>query len=152
MKTVEGDLLQLAEDGAFDVIVHGCNCFCTMGAGIAKSIKQRFPEAYQADLKTEKGSRDKLGSYSFISVATSCGELVVVNGYTQYSYRRSRSPNLDYEAIRSVFAGVKEQFGDLRIGFPAIGAGFAGGDWEKIWEIIEEELADTDATFVRYVG
>ena len=39
MKIIQGDLLQLAKQGDFDVIIQGCNCFCTMGAGIAKSIK-----------------------------------------------------------------------------------------------------------------
>ncbi|RYD20572.1 MAG: hypothetical protein EOP88_14530 [Verrucomicrobiaceae bacterium] len=39
MKTVAGDLIQLAKNGEFDLIVHGCNCMCTMGAGVAKGIK-----------------------------------------------------------------------------------------------------------------
>ena len=39
-----------------------------MGKGIAKTIKTRFPEAYQADLKTNKGDREKLGTISFTSV------------------------------------------------------------------------------------
>ena len=43
---IKGDLIKLAIKGDFDVIIHGCNCFCTMGAGIAKSIKTAFPEAY----------------------------------------------------------------------------------------------------------
>jgi len=30
------------------IIVHGCNCFCTMGAGIAKTIKELYPSAYLA--------------------------------------------------------------------------------------------------------
>ena len=45
MKIIEGDLIQLALDGEFDLIIHGCNCFCSMGAGIAKSIREIFPEA-----------------------------------------------------------------------------------------------------------
>ena len=65
MKTVKGDLIKLALDKRFDVIIHGCNCMCEMGAGIAKVIRSRFPEAYEADLKTEKGSRDKLGTISY---------------------------------------------------------------------------------------
>ena len=31
MKTIEGNLISLAKAGQFDVIVQGCNCFCTMG-------------------------------------------------------------------------------------------------------------------------
>lgn len=41
-KTVDGDLINLALEGNFDVIVHGCNCFCTQGAGIAKGMAKTF--------------------------------------------------------------------------------------------------------------
>jgi O-acetyl-ADP-ribose deacetylase (regulator of RNase III) len=54
VKVVRGDLLQLALDGAFDVIVHGANCQCVMGAGNARTIRERLPEAYEADLATLK--------------------------------------------------------------------------------------------------
>jgi O-acetyl-ADP-ribose deacetylase (regulator of RNase III) len=52
MKTTKGNLIHLAKAGHFDVIVHGCNCFCAMGKGIARSIKLEFPEAYAADCTT----------------------------------------------------------------------------------------------------
>ena len=61
MKIVAGDLLQLALDDHFDVIIHGCNCFCTMGAGIAASIRLEFPEALSADADTKKGIRINSG-------------------------------------------------------------------------------------------
>jgi O-acetyl-ADP-ribose deacetylase (regulator of RNase III) len=64
MHVIQGDLLNLASIGEFDVIVHGCNCHCTMGAGIAAAIKKRFPEAYAADCATLKGDRSKLGTIS----------------------------------------------------------------------------------------
>lgn len=65
MKVMHGDLLQLALEGAFDVIVHGCNCQCVMGKGIALSIKEQFPEAHAADCATPKGDPAKLGTISF---------------------------------------------------------------------------------------
>lgn len=51
MKTVHGNLIKMALEGKFDVIIHGCNCFNTFGAGIALQIKRIFPDAYEADLK-----------------------------------------------------------------------------------------------------
>jgi O-acetyl-ADP-ribose deacetylase (regulator of RNase III) len=51
MKVTEGDLIKKAKEGEFDLIVHGCNCFCTMGGGIAKGIKREFPEAYRTMVK-----------------------------------------------------------------------------------------------------
>lgn len=151
MKTIAGDLVALALAGEFDVIIHGCNCQCTMGAGIAKGIKQTFPAAYKADLATERGDRDKLGMYSSAEVLVGEDQpLIIVNGYTQLDFRRRKMPNVDYDAIRSVLKAVKTDFPDKRIGYPAIGAGLAGGDWEVIGEIIAEELMNVDHTFVLY--
>lgn len=48
MKVIKGDLVELALEGKFDVIIHGCNCFNTMNAGIAKQIKRIFSEANEA--------------------------------------------------------------------------------------------------------
>lgn len=149
MKTIKGDLIKLAIDGEFDLIIHGCNCFCTMGAGIAKTIKLKFPEAFKADLKTKKGDKSKLGEISWAKSQTENGELIIVNGYTQFNWRGS-GRKADYDAIREVFRKVKKEFSGLRIGYPAIGAGLARGDWKIISEIIEEELKDENHTFVEY--
>ena len=149
MNKIKGDLIELAIEGNFDLIIHGCNCFCTMGAGIAKTIKQKFPEAYKADLETEKGDKSKLGEISWVKTQTENGELIIVNGYTQFNWRGS-GRKTDYDAIREVFRKVKKEFLGLRIGYPAIGAGLARGDWKIISEIIEQELKDENHTFVEY--
>jgi len=149
MKTVAGDLITLALERQFDVIVHGCNCFCSMGAGIARTIQDEFPEAYAADLRTTKGDRNKLGTFSQATVMRDGHELTIVNGYTQFQFH-GESVLTDYEAIRSVFAKIKDQFSGKRIGYPKIGAGLGGGDWTVIGRIIDEELADEDHTLVIY--
>lgn len=149
MKIIQGDLIALAEKGEFDLIIHGCNCFCAMGAGIAKSTRQAFPQAYQADLKTQKGDKSKLGSITWAKVALADKELIVVNAYTQYRFSW-KGKDADYEAIRSAFREIKNQFSGLKIAYPAIGAGLAGGDWAKIAAIISEELNGEDHTFVEY--
>ncbi len=150
MKIVKGDLIQLAKENLFDVIIHGCNCQCTMGAGIAKSIKSNFPEAFKADLETVKGDRDKLGSISSASNTEFGHEIIIVNGYTQFHYRGSGTL-ADYEAIRSVMREVKKRFSGKRIGYPLIGAGLAKGDWKVISQIIEAELEGENHTLVEFV-
>ncbi|TWU17886.1 macro domain-containing protein [Allorhodopirellula heiligendammensis] len=147
MKSVEGDLLEFAGEGRFDVIIHGCNCFCTMGAGIAKSIRNQFPAAYEADLATLKGDRDKLGTYSSAKVIVGEHSFDVVNAYTQFHWR-STGVKADYEAIREVFKSIQRDFAGRRIGYPMIGAGLAGGDWDTISEIICEELVGESHTMV----
>lgn len=149
MKTIDGDLIAFSLEGHFDVIVHGCNCFCTMGAGIARVIQDEFPEAYAADLVTIKGDRNKLGDFSFATVKRGTCEITIVNGYTQFHFHGD-SVLVDYDSVRTLFAKIKKQYSGKRIGYPKIGAGLASGDWNKISKIIEEELAGEDHTVVIY--
>ncbi len=144
MKTIEGDLIKLAQSGKFDVIVHGANCVHRMGAGIAKQIKKTFPEAFNIDKTTPKG-KSKLGTYS----CTSVGKLIIVNAYTQV-YLGSNCYEDRLQAIHNVFKLIKRDFHGMRIGIPKIGAGLAGGDWTKIQAIIAEVMKDEDITIVMY--
>ena len=145
MKKVNGDLINMALDGGFDVIVHGCNCHCCMGAGIADTIANVFPKALIADCKTTVGDTRKLGTYTF---AEEKG-VIVVNAYTQNDYTRHKV-DVDYDALRSCFSLIKRDFSGKRIGYPLIGAGLAGGDWDIIEKIIDEELDGEDHTLVIY--
>jgi len=149
MKVLKGDLIQFALAGRFDVIIHGCNCFCTMGAGIAKLIRDIFPEAYQADLATPKGDREKLGTYSLARVQREGHKLTIVNGYTQYDFS-GHGKLADYKAIQNLFSRVKKDFFNQRIGYPKIGAGLAKGDWEVISDIINQELSGEDHFLVEF--
>jgi O-acetyl-ADP-ribose deacetylase (regulator of RNase III) len=151
MKTVRGDLLKLALDGHFDVIVHGCNCQCVMGAGIALAIRNTFPEAFAADCATAKGDGNKLGTISVASVERSGLCLAIVNGYTQFHWRGC-GVLVDYEAVRSVMRHVKVAYSGKRIGYPKIGAGLAGGDWVRIAAIVDEELDGEDHAFVEFAA
>lgn len=153
MKTIKGDLIKRALEGHYDIIVHGCNCFCAMGAGIAKQIKTVFPTAYIVDTKTIKGDKDKLGNYTFALCPIDNNKKIrVINAYTQYKY--SRGKQADYKAIGKVFRTLKNDFGSkgLKFGIPKIGDGLAGGDWNLISKIIETELYDEDIELVIYDG
>lgn len=151
-----GDLIAAAKAGDVAVIAHGCNCFNTMGSGIAPKIAEAFPEAWQADQETDRGNREKLGK---LSLAFSTGGVLVCNLYSQYTFtgRKKGEMDLDYWALRSSLAGMASVLythckvfniepHDLRIGLPKIGAGLAGGDWSIISKIIQGRLRDFDVT------
>ncbi|HPQ87909.1 MAG TPA: macro domain-containing protein [Gammaproteobacteria bacterium] len=152
MKVINGNLITLALQGEFDVIIHGCNCFCSMDAGIAKSIKQAFPQAWQADLKTPKGDKNKLGTFSQAEITLKNRHtLTVINAYTQFHWS-GNSDLVEYESLRKIFTQIKLQFHGKRIGYPQIGAGLAGGNWQKISQIIDEELKGENHTLVIFDG
>lgn len=151
MKIIKGDLVQLAKDGHFDVIVHGCNCYHTMGSGIARTIREEFPEAYEADLKTVYGSRDKLGTYSFAVVQSLGNKFRIMNAYTQHSFGGG-SDLFEYDKFQEFLDRVKgiDYCLKERWGFPLIGCGLAGGDKKRILGMIEETLKDSDVTIVEF--
>ena len=145
MKEIKGDLIELALNGEFDVIGHGCNCKNNMGSGIAVGVKRNFHNAYVADQKTLYGDRDKMGT---MSTSEEHG-VTVCNLYTQYNYTRDKV-DVEYPAVRSCMKLIKENYSGKRIGLPLIGAGRAGGDWGIIKSIIKEELVGEDVTIVHY--
>jgi O-acetyl-ADP-ribose deacetylase (regulator of RNase III) len=139
MKTIKGNIIHAKED----LVIHGCNCFCTMNSGVAKSIRERWPEALTADKRSEKGDINKLGTYTMVKVSPL---KYVVNAYTQFNFGRDKV-YLDYEALERVLEKINLGFYyGLSVALPRIGCGLAGGDWEKVKPIIEKTLGSRDIT------
>lgn len=146
VKFIKGNLITMAKNKEFDVIVHGCNCFHTMGAGIAKQIAKEFPYAFEADKRDGAcGDLCKLGTYS---VGYQSGEPIVVNAYTQFKL----GPNFNRDAFRTILWKISMWNGPLKIGFPMIGAGLGKGDPDKIISDFIEygNRASTEWTVVEY--
>jgi O-acetyl-ADP-ribose deacetylase (regulator of RNase III) len=162
---VNGDLIKLAKEGNFDVITHGNNCMCNMGAGIAPQMARAFGcDRYKMEDPSTRGDINKLGQIEYKTLLiTSNGLslqywvtenkpkgsflLTVVNSYSQYIPSAHLKP-LDYEALTLCLRKINHIFKGKRIGLPQIGAGLAGGDWVRIKEIIITELKDCDVTVV----
>lgn len=149
-----GNLITAAQTGEVNVIAHCCNCMCAMNNGIAPQIAKAFPGALEADLKTTRGSRAKLGSYTSWHDANT--GLEVFNLYGQYGNReRERGErDLDYAALRealnkmnwhlkigaNMYEWIKGESRNIHIGLPKLGSNLAGGDWTYISALIENEL------------
>lgn len=150
---IDGDLIELAKEGKFDVIAHGCNCHSTMGAGIAPQMAKAFGcDLFEMELW---GSTvRKLGNIDYKYMFVGEKELAVVNAYTQFNYGRNHADGdakpLSYEALTLCMKKINILFSGKHIGLPKIGAGLAGGDWELIKFIIQRELQDCQVTVVNY--
>lgn len=136
--THTGNLL----DSDCEILVHQANCFATMGAGIAKQIAHRHPEALLADrtYKIPVGSKARLGQFSHVWVNGPSGRRMIVNLYAQYNYGRGKQTNTEaFEAgINHLFESIQHSaHKDAVIGIPYnIGCGLAGGNWPEIEAII----------------
>lgn len=137
LKKVKGNLIDLAEQGKFNVIVQGCNCFNTMGGGIAKEIRQRYPAAASIDIDTVRGDYNKLGNYT---VAVNQGErklgFDIINAYTQYDMSTGQDV-FEYAAFQLILQKLAFAYPGKRFGFPLIGQGLAKGDPVRINEMLE---------------
>ena len=160
-KEVWGDLIDLAKEGHFDVITHGCNCFCAMSAGIAPQMAVAFGcNEFPLEDKSTAGDINKLGQidWKIISIPIGNGdfdvnhhELAVVNLYSQYTPNVRLKP-LDYEALTLGLRKINHIFKGKKVGLPLIGAGLAGGTWSLIKDVIKTELKDCDVTVVKWTG
>ena len=126
-------------EGNEDILIHGCNCQNMMGSGIAKQVKEKYRGAWEADQKTNKGDRNKLGLYTYYD----SGDKTIINLYSQYRYSRIEMV-VEYDAIREGMTLINKNFPDKTISMPKIGAGFAGGDWNIIEGIINEVFGDRE--------
>jgi O-acetyl-ADP-ribose deacetylase (regulator of RNase III) len=136
---VKGDLLKLAREGHFDIVVHGANCQSTMNSGIAKQIKDQFPEAYYADVDDRRKPEHKLGCYSNAYIEQY--KFIIVNAYTQLNYNRKGEEfkdHFEYEAFEKILRTLAKYHPNNRYGLPYIGMGLAGGNKERILTMLED--------------
>lgn len=141
ISTVSGNLVTNAQQGMYKAIVHGCNIYCTMGAGLAPQIAKAWPEAEVKDkILTISGDWSKLGQFTaHQDIDRNCR---IINMYTQGGYGRGKV-NVEYKAIAKGFKSLNDcqtpQFkkDTRKVGIPMIGAGLAGGHWEAIATIID---------------
>ena len=135
----KGNLLDMADNGDFDIIIQGCNCFCAMGAGLAPQIARRYPEAEEADYVTRRGDIMKLGNWT---MAWSTREpdkkaFRIINAYTQYVTSQQGEDVFEYAAFELILRKLAHEYGAQRYGFPLIGCGLAGGDKRRIMALLE---------------
>lgn len=161
MNVVTGNVLSITRG----IIVHGCNCRGVMGAGIARSIRDRWPDVYAAYRKQFQSCGLRLGDVVVVAPQRAMearvarhvhettsqlpAELFVVNAMTQDRF--GGEPGVVYadaDAIEACFMRVALLARDtgLPVHFPLVGCGLAGGRWEDIGPRIGRALRGVEHT------
>lgn len=133
-----------------DVIIHGCNCQGVMASGFAKTVRQLYPNAYDAYMAPTSTGR-QLGTFSY-SVKAGCP--TVVNLLTQQTYGRDPAVRyVSYDAVDVGLRSVVEYFGtDVKYHIPFIGAKLGNGDKRILLAIFDVAFAVVDATLWLHDG
>jgi O-acetyl-ADP-ribose deacetylase (regulator of RNase III) len=136
VKEIQGNLLDFPED--VNIIAHQANCQATMGAGIARQIRERYPEVSQEDRDAFNNHRAKLGLFSAVKISDD--PKVVVNLYGQDKIGGEKPTDYEgiYSAMDKLYRLASKKPDLYVIGFPhGMSCGLGGGDWRIIRTMIE---------------
>jgi O-acetyl-ADP-ribose deacetylase (regulator of RNase III) len=151
IKEVKGNILEAPED----VICHQVNCMGVMGGGLALQIKNKYPEVYPAYKAYCKGCKDSnpknlLGEVQTVPVYDG---KIIANLFGQFDYGRDKLYT-DYEALKESLEGILNiatLYSSDSIALPyKLGCGLAGGDWNIVYNIIEEVFDNYDVTIYNF--
>ncbi len=144
---VSGDLFHNAHDA--QAFAHGCNCQRSMGAGIAKTFRARYPEMYE-EYRRRCKAEPRQFNLGECWLWKADNQPWVFNLGTQEGYWRARA---SYEAIDTALRSMRQQAdveGITRIAVPRIGVGYGGLSWKKVRAIVEAVFGDRHGTLVVY--
>lgn len=138
------------------VICHQVNCMGVMGAGIAKQIRDRWPNVYQTyrdycvHVLLTTSSRHNLMGTCFLSFTDD--KHIIANIFSQYDYSKKgfNTRYTEYEALEEALDNLKSQLldiygteeaGKIKIGFPYnFGCGLANGNWDTVLYILHKHF------------
>lgn len=121
------------------MIVHGCNAQGVMGSGVAKVLRDKYPEMfknYAQDIFMRGYSLGFVSWYSNLPI-------IIASGITQEFYGKDGKKYVSYDAVDAVMNCVFSYASriDVPVHMPKIGAGLGGGDWKIIEAIIGSAAA-----------
>lgn len=157
IKIVDGDLLK----SNLPLIAHQTNCLGVMGAGIAKSIKNKWNIVYTQYAnfcKNLEYSKKLLGKCQICTTGWFPTKYVA-NLFGEYSFTESVAPyenrHTDYDALKKALLKLKAFCEDeevIEVGIPyKLGCGLAGGDWDGVvYPMLQEIFNDNTITLYIY--
>lgn len=141
VKYIKGNLL----DSDCDYICHQVNCQGVMGSGIAKQIRERWPEVYERYRECYEQSNNpyyQLGSVDVVKLNNDIRSVINIYSQSDYGYDGGRYTSYDAFSDALYFIKLKVHENNT-IGFPKnIGCGLGGGNWKVISALIEEILGE----------
>ena len=137
-------------DSAADIIAHQTNCQGSMGSGVAKAIKEKYPRVYEQYRKAYEKGLLKLGMCQVVKTNPN-GEdnRLVANLCGQDRYGRDKR-HTDYEGIYVALeklANYCKENNLSSVAFPwKMSSDRGGADWMVICAMIEAAFKDTNIT------
>lgn len=146
----EGDLFE----SECDILCHQVNCQGVMGSGIAKQVRDKYPELlYCYKLACETLGSGNLGDVYFYPCIR--GKRLIANLFGQDKYGYDGKLYTNYEALESCInrVYVRAVSYNESVAFPYLmGCDRGGGDWDIVLGMIKKyfEKSDIVCEIIRY--
>lgn len=181
IKYQHGDIVEAAlKQNMFDVLFHQCNSMVVWGRGLAKSLKEVFPAAYEADNMTIPGDVSKMGKFTTVSIPRNgMPPLYIYNLYGQYSYKygtvykwvdgkkkiftiqeeydnNGLKPMTSLPHLKMAVMGMINSIGyenskTMRFATVKIGCGLGGADWDnEVYPMLDSLFTNLNLTVYRF--
>lgn len=123
-------------DSDADIIAHQVNLSGVMGCGIAKTIKEKFPEVWTEYKAYCDTGGQKLGD--MVLVKTRSG-ISIANMFTQDFGFGPTERRTDYMAIETAFKKLLSCTNKSIVAIPyKYGCGVANGDWDTVLTVLSK--------------
>lgn len=142
------------ESGA-DIICHQVNCQGAMNSGIAKQVREKYPEVYKQYRRWCEDmnfSKALLGKMQFVNVSDG---KIIINLFAQHKYGYDGNRYTDYEALEKTLTIVDAMAHNATIAIPYLmGCHRGGGDWSIVYSMIEKifKNSENDVLICEYSG
>jgi len=148
---VKGDATDPIGEGN-KIIVHVCNDIGGWGKGFVLALSKKWKEPEAQFRKWYRSKEDfELGKVQFVKVED---DIWVANLIGQHNLKNDENgiPPVRYSAIKLGMGEVQAFAKGLKasVHMPRIGCGLAGGTWDKIQPIIDQELSLFDTETIVY--
>lgn len=130
-------------DSDCNFICHQVNCQGKMGSGVAKQIRDRWPEVYSNYARVVNSKMLGKAQILYIEDAN-IPRQCVVNMFSQENYGYDGARYTSYDAFWNCLNELKNKIPEgVTIAFPyKIGCGLGGANWEIIEKMIDVVFAD----------
>ena len=138
---IEGDLL----NADADFICHQVNCQGKMASGVAKFVRERYPQVYEQYMKFYNINtvEQLLGFSQYVKVSDTEGQkpYYVVNMFAQANYGYDGKQYTSLEAFKKCLESINSHCIGYTVAFPwMIGCVRGGADWNVVLPMILETL------------
>ena len=134
------------ESGA-DVILHQVNCQGVMGSGVAKQVREKYPNVFASYKRICDGFADKSKLLGIVQCVRTDDEKFIANLFAQENFGYDGECYTDYTALKKCLKEVHDyhMFDNQVIAVPYLmGCHRGGGDWNIVYKMIEDIFADSE--------